>query len=159
MNEPSPALAQRRSNKVLWAGILVTLLGVLSNLLYFVTTTGDSIFPWLTLLISAAGLVLLFLGVKRAFGQPQVFRGKVTGSIATLIASALFALTVLGFFDARALPASAGAPKVGKKAPDFTLSNTSGQSVSLAGLLSSPIDAASGKAPKAVLLIFYRGYW
>ncbi len=58
-----------------------------------------------------------------------------------------------------ALAAPARALEVGQKAPDFTLTDTSGQAVSLAQLLANPIDAASGKAPKAVLLIFYRGYW
>lgn len=150
---------QRRRNSALWAGAIVTLLGVLSNFLYFFTNKAVSIFPWLTLLISAAGLILLFVGLKRAFGQPQVFRGKIAGTIVTLVALPLFALTVWGFFHARALPGSSHAPQVGQKAPDFTLTNTSGQTVSLAQLLSAPIDAASGKAPKAVLLIFYRGWW
>jgi hypothetical protein len=151
--------SQGRRNSAMWAGAILTLLGVASNFLYFVSAAGTAIFPWLTLLISAAGLFLLFAGVKRAFGQPQVFRGKVTGSIFTLVALLLFALTVWGFFNARALPASPHAPQVGQKAPDFTLTNTSGQPVSLAQLLSSPVDAASGKAPKAVLLVFYRGWW
>lgn len=151
--------SQRRRNSALWAGALVTVLGVLSNFIYFLTNKGESIFPWLTLLLPAAGLFLLFAGLKRAFGQPQVFRGKVAGSIVTLVALPLFALTVWGFVHARALPTSSHAPQVGQKAPDFTLANTSGQPVSLAQLLSAPIDTASGKAPKAVLLVFYRGYW
>lgn len=159
MSEPAPALTAHRRNGALWVGSIVTLLGVLSNFLYFFTNRGESIFPWLTLLISAAGLVLLLAGLKRAFGQPQVFRGKVAGSILTLVSLLLLAITVWGFFDARTLPASSHAPQVGQKAPDFTLTNTGGQTVSLAQLLSSPIDTASGKAPKAVLLIFYRGYW
>jgi hypothetical protein len=150
---------KRRRNYALWAGAILTLLGMASNALYFISTAGTAIFPWLTLLISAAGLALLLMGLKRAFGQPQVFRGKIAGSIFTLVALPIFALTVWGFFSSRALPAAAHAPQVGQKAPDFTLTNTSGQPVSLAQLLSSPIDAASGKAPKAVLLIFYRGWW
>ena len=52
--------------------------------------------------------------------------------------------------------ASVGAPQVGQKAPDFTLSDTSNKPMSLAGLLTQPIN---GKSPKGVLLIFYRGYW
>jgi hypothetical protein len=159
MGEPAPALIPRRRNAALWAGSVVTLLGALSNFLYFVTNRGESIFPWLTLAVSAAGLILLFAGLKRAFGQPQVFRGKIAGSILTLVSLLLFALTVWGHFGARALPSSPHAPQVGQKAPDFTLTNTSGQATSLAQLLSSPIDSASGKAPKAVLLVFYRGYW
>jgi len=54
------------------------------------------------------------------------------------------------------LPESKGAPKVGQKAPEFTLVDTSRKPVSLAELLSTPIN---GNAPKGVLLVFYRGYW
>jgi hypothetical protein len=154
-----PEANQRRRNHALWAGAVLTLLGVLSNFLYFVIPAGERIYPWLTLLVAAAGMILLLAGLWRAFGQPQVFRGKITGSILTVVALPLFAIGVWGFFHARALPASAHAPQVGQKAPDFTLTNTSGQAISLAQLLSAPIDTASGKAPKAVLLIFYRGYW
>jgi peroxiredoxin len=60
------------------------------------------------------------------------------------------------FVAARWLPASHGAPQVGQKAPDFTLTDTNGKSISLAELLASPIN---GKAAKGALLIFYRGYW
>ena len=52
---------------------------------------------------------------------------------------------------------------VGQRVPDFTLSDTSGQPVSLDQLL-APAGSAStsqsqAQAPNAVLLIFYRGYW
>jgi hypothetical protein len=166
---------QRRRNGALWAGTIVTLLGVLSNFLYFINAPGQVSFPWLNVLLPAVGLFFFFVGLKRAFGPPQmsrgnasgsilfgqaqVYRGKISGSILTVIAVLFFGISVWGFFQARAIPASSGAPKIGQKAPDFTLTDTSGQTVSLAQLLSSPIDAASGTAPKAVLLVFYRGYW
>jgi len=81
------------------------------------------------------------------------------------------------FFHARAVPASAGAPHVGQTAPDFTLTDTAGKAVSLAQLLgpatggataADPIingvtngitNGATNGAAKAVLLVFYRGYW
>ena len=50
---------------------------------------------------------------------------------------------------------SPSAPKVGEKAPEFTLPDTDGKPVSLADLLK---PAAAGDRPW-VLLIFYRGYW
>jgi peroxiredoxin len=57
---------------------------------------------------------------------------------------------------ARWMPAAHGAPQVGRKAPEFTLRDTEGRPVSLSELLSTPLD---GKAPKGVLLVFYRGHW
>ena len=73
----------------------------------------------------------------------------------------MFAFFVYGVFIlARQLPPSHGSPRVGQKAPEFTLPDTNGNSVSLQQLLSTPIAAASGQiAPKGVLLVFYRGYW
>jgi hypothetical protein len=174
MSQPSPALALRRSNRAIWIGVIFVLLGVLSNFLYFIHLPGQAVFPWLGLSLPAVGLALLLLGVRRAFapaqmsrnvagsmlfGQPQVYRGKIVGPILTVIGALVFGLSAWGFLHARAIPASKHAPQIGEKAPDFTLVNTSGQSVSLAELLSTPIDTASGKAPKGVLLIFYRGWW
>jgi hypothetical protein len=58
------------------------------------------------------------------------------------------------------LPPSDGAPKVGEKAPDFTLPDSDGNSFSLSGFLSrmEGREAALGR-PQFLLLIFYRGYW
>jgi len=55
------------------------------------------------------------------------------------------------------LPRSTGAPKVGQKAPSFTLSDQHGNLVSLRDLLK---PAAGGRAKSGgLVLIFYRGYW
>lgn len=57
------------------------------------------------------------------------------------------------------LPPSKGAPKVGQKAPDFTLPDLSGKPVRLLELLETPVDPGSKKRGASVLLVFYRGYW
>ena len=54
---------------------------------------------------------------------------------------------------------AAGAPRVGDKAPEFMLADTSGKMVALSTLLSEPMPGMEGGKPRGVLLVFYRGYW
>lgn len=115
--------------------------------------------PWVNFLLFAAGFILLFFGLKRAFAQPPQHQGRVAGPIATLVSVLVvgfFCFTV--FYQTRRLPASGGAPRIGQKAPEFVLPDSSNQPVSLSSLLSAPL-AASQAPPKGVLLVFYRGYW
>ena len=97
------------------------------------------------------------VGLKRAFAMPQVYRGRISASILGAVSLLLVAGSVWLFVHVRDLPASSEAPQVGQKAPDFTLTDTDGNQVSLAQLLAS--SAGSSAAPRAVLLVFYRGYW
>src|SRR4029453_8191652 len=62
-----------------------------------------------------------------------------------------FAMSV--FVHARHLPASAQAPWVGERAPDFTLPDENGTLISLAALL-SPRPVSGAPASKGVLLVF-----
>jgi hypothetical protein len=103
--------------------------------------------------------VLLVIGLRRAFASdcPHRTRSRIVSSIFSLLSLAVFALFVfIIFVGGRWLPASKGAPQVGQRVPEFSLPDTSGKQVSLNDLLTTPID---GKAPKGVLLVFYRGYW
>jgi len=160
MNQPMPALSPRRKNRALLIGLAFLLLAIASNVPpLYASGIPQVILPWVSLLLPVIGLVFCIAGLKRAFGQPQIFRGKIGGSILTAVSVIFVALSVWGFLHARAVPGSSRAPQVGQKVPEFTLTDTGGQPVALAQLLSTPIGAGSGRAPKAVLLIFYRGYW
>jgi peroxiredoxin len=66
-------------------------------------------------------------------------------------------MSIWGLHHARDLPAASSAPQVGDKAPDFSLADVSGRSVALSELLSEPMRDSA--LPRAVVLIFYRGYW
>jgi hypothetical protein len=127
------------------------------NAAFFVNAPGQRIFPWLSLLFAGGALIALAIGVRRAYGGPQNYRGRTLTVVLTVVALLPIALSGLGFVAMRKLPSAAEAPQVGQKVPDFTLPDTSGKPVSLDQLL-APADTES-RAPRAVLLIFYRGYW
>ena len=93
----------------------------------------------------ALGLVLLALGLVRAFRHSDLFRGKIFGSVLSVLALAFSGFFLYGIFiGARhVLPASHGAPQVGQTAPDFTLPDSQNHPVSLTGALNSPITPES----------------
>ncbi len=150
---------ERRWNWPIWAGFLLSLVAFLSYFLFLYRFPVTRDVPWVNYILFAAAIVLFAAGLKRAFGQPQVYRGKITAPILTvvgLVVVAFFGLFVFHF--AKQLPAASGSPRVGAKAPDFQLSDTQGKTVSLASLLTTPIGS-SQQPPKGVLLVFSRGYW
>jgi hypothetical protein len=152
-------MSHRRWNWHLWAGFLICLAAFASYFFVFVRFPATRDVPSVNFLLFGIGLAFLFIGLKRAFGQPQQFRGKITGPILgtlSLLAVGFFCFAI--FYHARQLPPSSGAPRVGQKAPEFVLPDTSNQPVSLSSLLSTPL-ADSQASPKGVLLVFYRGYW
>jgi len=96
------------------------------------------------------------------FGGAQSILGKIVSSILIFLSISIFCVFCFVIFHAtKQLPASIGAPKIGQKAPEFALLDTRENLVSLAALLSTPLNLSnpSRGAPEGVLLIFYRGYW
>jgi hypothetical protein len=148
---------QRRRNGALWAGFLLMLLAVLSNGLFFIGVPGQKALPWLSLLLSVVALIFVVLALKRVFGQPEIYRGKIAAVVVSVFSFALFGLGLIAFYSGRQIPPVMGAPRVGEKVPDFNLADSDGKPVSLSQLLSGP--AAGNPHPKGILLVFYRGYW
>ena len=145
---------KRRWNWPIWAGFVIAIAG-LSSYEFFARFPTTRDFPWANFLIFGIGAALLIFGLFRAFGRPQVYRGKIFGSIFATIAVLLVGFfSYVIFYVLHQVPASAGAPHVGQKAPDFLLLDQNGRPVGLGDLLRGP----SGP-PKAVALIFYRGFW
>jgi hypothetical protein len=147
---------RRTRNFLPLAGFLGCLIAFLSYFLVFSRFPVTRDVPWASWLLFAAALSLLGAGLLRAFRQPDVYRGRVSGPVLGVLS-----LAILGFFlfatlvESKQLPASAGAPKVGEKMADFTLPDAQGRSVRLYDL----IGPAGGSPGSWVLLIFYRGYW
>jgi hypothetical protein len=158
---PDPAAAQtstrRRPNAPLWLGFLVSVFAFLSYIPIFAKYPSTRDMPWANFLIFALGLSLLFIGLRRAYAQPTIYRGKIAGPILTTVSVAALAFFCVSIFSlGKHLPPSTQGPKVGEKAPDFALADSNGHTVSLATLLS----ASNASHPsKGVLLVFYRGYW
>lgn len=136
---------------MLWTGFAIVLLSVISYVPVFANYPETRDVPWVNYLLFLIGGALLALGLKRAYGQPDQYRGKISGPILTGLSAvcAVFFLLFIFYFG-KQLPAASNALKVGQPAPAFTLRNADGKQTSLADLL---------KGQRGAILIFYRGYW
>jgi hypothetical protein len=171
-----PQITTRRRNWAPWIGLLLAVLAMLSNGVYFLGLPGQRALPIVGVALVIAALVCAAAGVLRTFRQPQRYGGKVSSSILGVVSLLLCVLAAFASMHSRDLPEATSAPQVGQKVPDFTLADTSGNKVSLGQLLAkadlpaspgnvtgqaSPVgvNSASATPTKAVLLVFYRGYW
>jgi hypothetical protein len=142
----------------LWAGFAVAVLALVVYIAVFMSTR-DVL--WVSLALFVVSAVLLATGLRRSFGQREAYRGQVAGPI--LAGCSVLILVVFGLASneiSKHFPAAHHAPKVGQAAPEFKLLDTAGKSVTLADVLSAPVAQAAGaRAPKGVLLVFYRSHW
>lgn len=161
---------KRSSNPAIWIGFALVLIGAASYPLFFIRFPVTRDFPWANLLILAAAVVILIMGVRRAFRQPDAYRGKIFGSVLSVLSLAVIGLfCYVIFYMARQLPASAASPRVGAVAPDFTIPDSLAHPVTLSDLLALPfrtndwpVNPSAGPAAgetAGLVLIFYRGYW
>jgi hypothetical protein len=147
----------RSFNWPVWSGLLISVVAFLSYFFVFVRFPVTRDFPWASLLLFGVAAALLLVGLRRAFAPERRLGAKVAGLVAAALSVAIFGFFVFStFIMSRWMPASQGAPQVGRKAPEFSLPDTDGRPVSLSELLSTPVN---GKAPRGVLLVFYRGHW
>ena len=150
-------LAMKRFNWQLWAGFLLSVFGFLSFPLLFVNWPATRDFPWANLLLYGLSAILLIIGLNHAWRRNATRWSKIVSTVlATLSVLVLGIFLFSIFIFARWLPASEQAPQPGQKAPAFSLVDSDGKTVTLPELLTTPIG---GKAPRGILLIFYRGYW
>jgi len=151
---------KRKWNWRIWSGFLLAVAVIPGYLLFLARFPITRNVPWASWLMFAAAGGLLWTGMRRAFANPEVYRGKVVGPILAVLslgAVALFAFATL--YASRQLPAAAGAPAVGDKAPEFALADTNGRMLALSMLLSESMPGMQAGKPRGVLLVFYRGYW
>jgi peroxiredoxin len=157
--------------------LLLALIAILSNAGFFLVLPGQRAIPWLSVGLAIAALFCAAVGIMRAFRQSQVYKGKTSSAILGGLSLLICGLVAIAAVTSRALPTAAGAPQVGQKVPGFTLADTNGNKVSLDQLLGkgeaatktvslvappanqSPTAMSTAMPTKAVLLVFYRGYW
>jgi hypothetical protein len=145
-------IVKRSWNWSLWVGFVFALAGFISYE-FFVRFPITRDFPWANLLLFGTAGFFLVKGLARAYGNPTRYRGRIFGPILTTMALLIFALFSYAlFYVVRQMPSSTGAPRLGQKAPEFTLPDQNGKSVALSDLISS-------NGARGALLIFYRGYW
>ena len=85
-------MSKNRQNWAVWVGSLLALGAVLCNLVFFVNLPGQRAIAWLSMLLSVVALIFLGLGVKRAFEQPPVYRGKILSSMLSFVSLLLVGL-------------------------------------------------------------------
>lgn len=142
---------RRNRNVLIWAGFAVVLIALVSYIPVFTLFPATRDIPWANYLLFLGGGALLAAGVRRAFGDSAHYRGKISGSILSVLSVLLFALFVLSVtYFSKQIPAAGTALNIGQKAPAFALLDTAGKQVSSADLL---------KNHRGLVLIFYRGYW
>jgi hypothetical protein len=150
--DPGKLEMKWRWNLSLWVGFIFVLAGLLTYP-FFARFPISRDFPWANLSLFCAVGILLVAGLVRAFGKPKLYRGKIYGpTLATLslLICGFFAYEI--FYVLRQLPASSAAPRIGQKAPEFTLPDQNGKPIALTDLLSLSKSAGA-------VLIFYRGFW
>lgn len=155
------AAAKRKWNVRIWVGVALAIISFLSYPVLLVRFPVTRDVPWVNWILFAGALALSWAGWTRARREPQAYRGRI---LAPILAALTLGITgAFGFgtlYMTRQLPAAQKAPRVGDRAVEFSLPDTTGKTVTLASLLSEPLPGAAAMAkPRGILLIFYRGYW
>ena len=135
----------------MWAGFATTLVAALSYIPIFANYPLTRDFPWVNLLLFLAAGWLLAVGLRRAYTGPGKYLGKIVAVVLGVLSAGIFGLFCYGvFYHARNIPSAERALRAGQQAPEFSLTAADGKPVSLSQLR---------RDNRAVLLIFYRGYW
>jgi len=142
---------KRHWNVPIWAGFAIVIVALVSYIPIFAVFPVTRDIPWANYLLFLLGSGLLAVGVRRAFRDPERYRGKISGSILAVLSVLLLGFFVVGtVYLTKQIPSAERALRTGQSAPPFVLQDIAGKHVASSELL---------KGHRAVVLVFYRGYW
>ena len=105
-----------RWNWFAWAGFLLSILAFVSYFTVLVRFPVTRDVPWVNFLLFGAAALFLLAGLKRAFTGLGSLGGKFVSSVLALLSISILGVFCFVVFRAtRQLPASHGAPTVGRK--------------------------------------------
>src|ERR1700722_14334463 len=122
---------KRHFNLCIWIGILIVIVSFASYIPIFAVFASTRDVPWANYILLLVGGALLAVGLRRAFRDPEHYRGKVSGSIfgtLSVLLAGLFFVFLL--YEGRQIHGSENALREGQAAPRFTLPDTAGKPVS-----------------------------
>src|ERR1051325_5518641 len=112
----------KKINWPLWLGFILSIFSFLSYPFIFANWATTRDFPWVNIPLFILALVLLFVGLRRAFAPGRRLVSKITAPIVTMVSLLVIAMFIFtAFVVSRWLPPSTNAPQVNQKAPEFTL--------------------------------------
>ena len=142
---------KRHWNILIWAGFAIVIAAFVSYVPLFASFPLTRDVPWANYLLFLVGGLLLGAGIRRAFRDSERYRGKISGSILSGLSLVLFGFFLFFiFYLGKQIPSAESALRPGQPAPSFTLSDAAGKLVASSDLL---------KNRRALVLVFYRGYW
>ena len=155
MNQPnhngaSNQLARERwGHRAVWLGLMITLAGALSYFLVFARFATLRDYPVLNVALVLLGTLYSLAGSWQVLRRTGWWSGKGLAVVGSMLACGMTGLFYYYlFFLSYQLPATSTVPSLQTVAPNWTLSDQNGKSVSLSHYRSSN-----------VVLVFYRGHW
>jgi hypothetical protein len=134
-------LGRPQRNHLVWIGALVSTFGLVSYFTLFASYPALRDTAWLNLVLVGIGLTLSILAIGRRRSWLSLGGALLSAACVVLLVGYVFGLS-------RQLPPTGGVIAVGAVAPDFSLPDQTGATVSLADFAERP-----------VVLVFYRGFW
>jgi AhpC/TSA family len=150
-SQEKDCLVKRHWNVPIWAGFAIVIVALVSYIPVFAVFPVTRDVPWANYLLFLLGGGLLAVGVRRALRDPEHYRGKISGSTLAVLSVLLLGFFIVGtVYLTKQIPSAERALRAGQPAPSFVLQDIAGKQVASSDLL---------KGHRAVVLVFYRGYW